>query len=163
MDDEPLFHAWINDPDVTEHLSNLYPFSHVAEREWLEKNMTVDYNHAGFAVETLAESRLIGSIGLIEVVPESRNATLGIMIGDKTCWDSGYGTDAMRVLCRFGFDYMNLHRIELQVIAGNDRALHVYEKVGFRLEGTRRDAMFKAGSYSDVFVMGLLAGELTLD
>jgi RimJ/RimL family protein N-acetyltransferase len=71
--------------------------------------------------------------------------------------------DAMRVVCRFGFEMMNLQRIELEVYADNARAVHVYEKVGFRLEGTRRHAVFKRGRYHDMHVMGLLEGELRWD
>ncbi len=162
-EDEPLYHAWINDPDVTEYLSMSYPLSHAAEREWLSSTTKVDYQSAGFAVETLAEGRLIGSTGLHHTRPENREATLGITIGDKACWDGGYGTDAMRVVCRFGFEMMTLHRIQLDVIRGNDRALHVYEKVGFQVEGCRREAHFKHGRYLDVVHMGLLEGELRWD
>jgi RimJ/RimL family protein N-acetyltransferase len=55
---------------------------------------------------------------------------------------------------------MNLHRIELDVYATNTRGRRAYEKVGFRLEGTRRQAAFVGGHHVDVFVMGLLAEEL---
>jgi RimJ/RimL family protein N-acetyltransferase len=66
----------------------------------------------------------------------------------------------MRTLCRFGFESMSLHRIQLDVYAGNDRARHVYEKIGFRLEVTKRQAIYKFGRYLDVHIMGLLEGEL---
>jgi len=58
---------------------------------------------------------------------------------------------------------MNLHRIELEVFADNARAVHVYEKVGFHMEGTRRRAIFKFGRYQDLHVMGLLEEELRWD
>jgi RimJ/RimL family protein N-acetyltransferase len=66
----------------------------------------------------------------------------------------------MRVVCRFGFEMMNLHRIELTVYAEHAAAIHVYEKVGFRQEGRLREAAFKFGRYQDLLMMGLLAGEL---
>lgn len=69
----------------------------------------------------------------------------------------------MRALCRFGFEIMNLHRIQLDVYAGNARAQHVYEKVGFRVEARKRQGIYKFGAYQDVLVMGLLQGELRLD
>ena len=109
------------------------------------------------------DPRLIGGVDLRPSSQENREATLGITIGDKAVWDGGYGTDTMRTICRFGFEMMNLHRIQLEVYAGNERARHVYEKVGFRLEGCRREAFFKYGRYQDVLVMGLLEGELRLD
>lgn len=158
-EDEPQLHAWFNDPEVTEHLAVRYPLSHKSERDFIDASSDVGYNHLSLAIETL-DGRLFGGCSLELASPENRNAILGIAIGDKAFWDGGYGTDAMRVLCRYGFDNMNLHRIQLDVYAGNDRARHVYEKVGFRLEVTKRQALYKFGRYHDIHVMGLLEGEL---
>jgi RimJ/RimL family protein N-acetyltransferase len=159
-EDEPLLYQWFNDPEVTEHLTVRYPLSHAQERAFIERVSTIGYDHAGFAVETLADGRLIGGVELERTSPENRSAVLGIALGDKTYWDSGYGTDTMRTICRFGFEMMNLHRIELEVFEPNKRAQAVYERVGFTHEGRRREARFKFGAYSDVLVMGLLEGEL---
>lgn len=159
-EDEPLLYQWFNDLEVTQHLSLRYPLSHAQEKEFIEASGKIGYGGATFGVETRVESRLIGGVGFERVSPENRNAVLGIAIGDKAFWNGGYGTDAMRVLCRFGFEMMNLHRVELEVFAENARAVHVYEKVGFRIEGTRRQAVFKFGEYQDLHVMGLLEGEL---
>lgn len=159
-EDAPLLYRWFNDPEVTEFLAMRYPLSMKSEREFIESVSKANYGHAGFAVETLADGRLIGGVDLLNASPENRSASLGIAIGDKTCWDGGYGTDTMRTVCRFGFQMMNLHRIQLEVYAPNERARHVYEKVGFVLEGRLRDALYKYGRYHDVFVMSLLEGEL---
>ncbi len=162
-EDEPLLFQWFNDHEVTQHLTIRYPLSHAQEKEFIEGSSRMGYNNPSFGVETIAESRLIGGVGFEQVSPENRSAILGIAIGDKTFWNGGYGTDTMRTLCRFGFEMMNLHRIELEVYAENERAVHVYKKVGFHLEGTRRQACFKFGRYQDVHVMGLLEGELRWD
>lgn len=159
-EDEPSFYRWINDHEVIEYLNARYPFSHAQEREWIAATAAPGYARAAFAVETLADRTLIGHCDLVGTSPEHRSAILGIMIGEKSCWDGGYGTDTMRTLCRFGFEEMNLHRIQMEVIAGNDRALHVYKKIGFKVEGTRREAHFRHGAYRDSIVMGLLEGEL---
>jgi RimJ/RimL family protein N-acetyltransferase len=157
-EDIPIAHSWFNDAEVRRYLGRQYPFSIAAVRE--RAMGQPEYKHALFAVETLLDGRLIGDVGLFAAYPEARAATLGIQIGDKSCWDGGYGTDTMRTVCRFGFEMMNLHRIELDVYAENARARHVYEKIGFRLEGCRRDAIFKYGRYHDLLVMALLEGEL---
>jgi len=159
-EDEPLLFRWINDPEVTENFVIRYPMSHAQERAFIDSCAKPGYERAAFAVETLAEGTLIGGVDLGRTSPENRSASLGIAIGDKSRWDSGYGTDTMITVCRFGFEMMNLHRIELAVYARNARARHVYEKVGFKVEGRLRDGRYKFGEYDDVIVMGLLQREL---
>ena len=161
-EDVPLLYEWFNDPEVTEFLSIRYPVSFRTEKEFVESVGEISYARAGFAITTLDGGKLIGGCDLVDTSPENRSAELGIAIGDKNYWDGGYGTDAMRTLCRFGFEMMNLHRIQLEVYDGNDRARHVYEKVGFKHEVTKRQAIYKLGQYRDVHIMGLLEGELRM-
>jgi RimJ/RimL family protein N-acetyltransferase len=157
-EDEPSLHAWVNDPVVTEYLSLRYPFSHRQESDYIA-SVSTGSESAQFGIVTLDEGRLVGDIGLHHGHPENRCATLGIMIGDRSRWGMGYGTDAVRTVCRFGFEVMNLHRIELEVFLDNSRAIAVYERVGFQHEGRRREAAYKGGRYHDSLVMGLLRQE----
>lgn len=158
--DEQLFHAALNDPEVTEYLDPRYPVSRVLLAEQFEQDRGASFAHARFTIERTLDNQAIGWGSLSGGSPEDRSATLGIVIGDRTCWDSGYGTDATRALCRFGFQMMNLHRIQLTVFGENQRALHVYEKLGFRAEALERDAIFWRGRYHDIVLMGMLEGEL---
>ncbi len=160
QEDEPLIHAWFNDPEVTRYLTVRYPMSHAQERVFIERNSGPGYNSATFAVVRKDTGDLIGGVDLNQASPENRAATLGIAIGDKSHWDGGYGTDTMRTVCRFGFSMMNLHRIELHVYAENARAIRCYEKVGFKHEGRARDAVYSYGKYQDMLIMSLLEGEL---
>ncbi len=156
--DIALAHERINDPEVTYHLARRYPLSRSSVAEFFEGE--VSFTNPKFAIETLADRRLIGACDLRTDSPEVRMANLGIVISDKTVWGQGYGTDAMRVLCRFGFEEMNLHRIDLFVHADNPRAIHLYEKLGFVTEATLRDGWYQRGRYHDTIMMGLLRGEL---
>jgi RimJ/RimL family protein N-acetyltransferase len=161
--DAELLYRWFNDSEVTRYLSLRYPVSRGTEGRFIEQHGQPTYQDASFAVETLAEGELIGGVGLLAVSPEDRRAELGIAIGDRARWDGGYGTDTMVTVCRFGFEMMNLHRIELAVYAENERARRVYERVGFRVEGVRREAAWKFGRWHDLICMGMLEGELRVD
>ena len=156
--DVPASHERINDPEVSYHLARRYPLPRSSVADFFAGD--VDFKNPKFAIETLSERRLIGACDLRPETPEVRSANLGIVISDKTAWGNGYGTDAMRTLCRFGFDEMNLHRIDLWVHSGNDRAQNLYVKVGFSYEGTAREAWYQRGRYHDIVLMGLLRGEL---
>lgn len=152
---------WINDREVTRHLQMRYQVSRLAEEAWIRDRRSQPMTFGGdvnFAIET-RDGRHIGSVGFHFVSPENRKATLGIMIGDKQFWSKGYGTDAMLTLLRFGFDEMNLHRIDLSVDADNARAIACYRKCGLVEEGRMRDHRYGRGAYRDQLWMGILRDE----
>jgi RimJ/RimL family protein N-acetyltransferase len=84
---------------------------------------------------------------------------LGIVIGDKNYWGQGYGTDAVRAVLRWAFDYLNLNRVWLTVYDYNERAFRCYAKCGFRHEGTMRQAKYADGEHHDELMMGILRDE----
>jgi RimJ/RimL family protein N-acetyltransferase len=153
---------WINDPEVTCFLGGQarYPWSRAEEEDWLRGAvLQTKPPEVSLSIETLADSRHIGGIGLHKVGAEDRKAELGIMIGEKDCWSRGYGTDAILTLLRFAFDEMNLNRVDLTVHDDNARAIACYRKCGFVEEGRLRQDRYKAGAYHDTLIMGILADE----
>ncbi|GAF14741.1 ribosomal-protein-S5p-alanine acetyltransferase [Bacillus sp. JCM 19045] len=79
-----------------------------------------------------------------------------MMIGSPEARNQGYGTEALNLLVHFLFADMNLNRVQLDTWSGNERALHVYKKCGFEVEGLLRNAEFVNGTYYDQVVMGRL-------
>lgn len=146
---------WVNDWDVVRNIEIRYPLSRLAEREFVETHMKPQANDKVFAIETL-DGLYIGNVGLSCISWEDRRALFGIFIGEKKYWGKGYGTDATRAIVRFGFDQMNLNRIELQVLADNERGIHCYEKVGFVREGVMRQHRYREGRYVDMVFMSIL-------
>jgi RimJ/RimL family protein N-acetyltransferase len=155
VEDAPAFHRWFNDPEITTWLGLRYPVSPAREATMLEQTAPAGYQRAAFSVEALSDGRLVGNCEL-QCHLENRCGTVGIAFGER---EAGFGTDAMRVLCRFGFEMMNLHRIELTVDATNERARHVYRKVGFRDEGVLRERRFIRGEYRGTAWMSLFRDE----
>ena len=77
--------------------------------------------------------------------------------------NKGYGTEAIKLILEYGFKYMNLHNIKLDLMEFNDRALKCYEKCGFKEYGRRRKCKFINGKYYDTISMDVLAEEFTGD
>ena len=77
----------------------------------------------------------------------------------RSRWDQGLGREALEMLLHYGFEELNLHRIYLRVFASNERAVHLYEKMGFRHEGRWRDGEFRHGRYHDLLWMSMLRDE----
>lgn len=152
---------WMNDREVTEHLSMRYPLSLAAEEVWMREGASKPMAYGAelfFAIDT-KDGEHIGNISFHEMSAEKRKARLGIVIGDKAYWSKGYGTDTMLTFLRFAFDEMNFHRIDLTVDAANLRAIACYRKCGFVEEARMRQAGFTRGSFGDQFVMGILRHE----
>ncbi|MDP9237018.1 MAG: GNAT family N-acetyltransferase [Chloroflexota bacterium] len=160
MTDLERYTRWFNDREVTRFLHFRYPLSQLAEEGWLRENAGKmgAYDHVVLAIDT-KDGTHIGSIGFHQVVPEDRRAVVGISIGDKAYWSKGYGTDAMRTLMRFGFEEMNLYRIELTVDARNERAQACYRKCGFVEEVRMRQDRWSEGAFHDTLWMGILRDE----
>lgn len=114
-------------------------------------------NDSSFAIVTINEDKLIGTVSLEKVDNINRTATLGIFIGDKEYRSKGYGTEAIRLILDFGFNYMNLNNIDLQVMSFNERAIKCYEKCGFKEYGRRKQSVFINGKYYDKIYMEVLA------
>ena len=152
---------WINDEEVTDFLGSglTYPVSSIAEEKFIEAAAKSSDTEKTFVIETIAERKYIGAITFHAINWQNRSAGLGIVIGDKSFWGLGYGTDAMRVMMRLGFDKMNLHRLWLHVFEYNHRAIASYEKCGFKREGVFRKERFHRGRYYDTFVMSILDDE----
>jgi len=145
-DDLQRCHDWINDEDL---------------RSTLERTTRgQDPSRLIFAICLFEGDRHIGNCGLEGVDRDNAVATFGILIGEADCRGKGLGEEATRVLCRFAFEEMNLHKIRLDAHAGNAAAVRTYERVGFRKEGVLREEAYRRGGYIDVIRMGLLRGEL---
>ncbi|MFC9427476.1 GNAT family N-acetyltransferase [Streptomyces sp. NPDC056987] len=156
---EQLWH-WNHDPEVMRWMSDGYAQSLAQVRKGIEERPRNAYGDVLYGVETLADATLIGLVRLRDTEPETGCAALDIYLGEKQYWGRGYATDAMRTICRYGFDKMRLHKITLKVVTENHAAHHVYRKIGFVEEGRLRQVFRRDGQWYDMFTMGLLEGEL---
>ena len=107
---------------------------------------------------TLAGGELVGHIALWGIDLRNKGATLGVIVGEEYA-GKHYGPDAIKVIVRYGFKEIGLHRIQLQAYAYNERAIAVYEKLGFVHEGTGRETVFHDGSWQDEVTMSILDHE----
>jgi RimJ/RimL family protein N-acetyltransferase len=152
--------TWVNDEEVTRNLAApmIYPLSRATEENYLSANAVGNDAERRWAIETLA-GEYLGGISLMTIDWINRSAQVGIVIGSKPNWGKGFGTDAMRLVLRFAFDKMNLHRVWLNVYAFNVRGIKSYEKCGFRHEGVLREYRFLDGRYHDSLLMAILESE----
>ena len=151
------FTEWLNDFETTDYIGRSAIITTLeGERKYFEGSNDKNYS---FFIVTLDNDKPIVNIGLGCYDNINRTATLGIFIGDKEYRIKGYGTEAVRLILDYGFNYLNLNNIKLDLMSFNERALKCYQKCGFKEYGRRRKCKFINGKYYDSIEMDILAEE----
>lgn len=158
-DAEGPWSTWFNDPEVTRYmLRGTFPTTPALQAEFRE---SVEGSETDLVLAIVADGdRHVGTAGLHRIDWVNGNAEFGIVIGERSVWGKGVGTEATRLLCGHGFSYLNLHRIWLGCLVDHAAAIALYERVGFRVEGRLRGVRRRNGVWDDQLIMGLLEGEL---
>lgn len=160
-DDLPVFVRWFNDPEVRQFLSILLPLSQTQEERWFENMLQQPPETHPLMIEVnIAESwQAIGNTGFVQINWYNRDTEIGIVIGEKSFWNRGYGSEAMRLMLKHAFNTLNLNRVYLRVYETNLRGIRAYEKAGFIQEGRMRQALYREGKYFDILLMSILRSE----
>ncbi len=103
---------------------------------------------------SLGEEQIIGSAGVtVFANPRLRHsASIGIMV-HKDYQAKGVGTGLMKAVIDIADNWLMLVRVELTVFVDNKKAIHLYEKFGFKIEGKKEKAAIRNGQYVDEFIM----------
>jgi ribosomal-protein-alanine N-acetyltransferase len=108
-----------------------------------------------FGVETKDNGQIIGMVGLIAVNHARRNGEIGYWLA-KPFWGQGLMAEAIKLMLRFCFVELKLHRVQAHVFPANKASLRLLEKAGFTREGLIREAFLKNGEYVDCYVYSIL-------
>jgi len=153
------FTEWMNDFQVTDYTGRSAQITTlVGEKEWLE-NSVKNKDNRSFNIVELDNNKLIGTVGLEHLNWIERSAVLGIFIGDSEYRSKGYGAEAINLILEYGFKYLNLHSIRLELLSINERAHKCYLKCGFKDTGRSREEVFLNGKYYDKLHMDILEYE----
>ena len=154
------FCRWFSDTEVTRYLENIFSYSLEAEKEWYAKISKSDNSvlWAVFATDG-NEERLIGTTGIHDIHPINRSAMSGNLIGEKSEWGKGYGSEVVRLRTRFAFEELNLNKIMTQVYLPNIGSRRVLEKVGYQTVGISREHVWRNGQWHDMWLAEILRSD----
>lgn len=137
-EDVPVFARWFSDLELTVYLGQAgMAYTLEQEEEWYAR-VSRDAGSKTFTIITRDNQRMIGTVSLMNIDHRRQCAELGIAIGDKSVWGKGYGSEAVRLMCDYGFTFLNLYAIYLWHWGFNRRAGRAYLKAGFREAGRLR-------------------------
>jgi [ribosomal protein S5]-alanine N-acetyltransferase len=157
-EDAPRLAAFVNHPDVRRNLLTHRPMNTAQEVAFVD-TLTASPRDVVFAIVLRDGDRMIGTSGLHDLDFRSRRATFGMLIGEPSEWNKGYGSETTRMVLDYGFGTLNLNRVQLEVLEHNVAGIRAYEKAGFRREGVLRQHHYVDGAYVDTVVMGILRSE----
>jgi [ribosomal protein S5]-alanine N-acetyltransferase len=153
-DAEP-YRIWINDPEIARLIDRAGPVTPAEHEAWYRELVSSE-SAAVFAVDRLTDDEFIGLVWLYEIHSRHRRAEVRIVIGDRSCWGGGYGTDALRLVVQIAFGPLRLEKLWADVLATNPRAVAAFERAGFRREGLLAGDRVQGSGRVDVVRLGLL-------
>ena len=158
LNDVEKYVEWISSPIVSDGMGNTSNIlTESLDKEFIEK--ALKNGDKCFAIILLKNDELIGNCSIYCENDNTRVAELGIFIGDERFRNNGYGQEALNLLLDYGFNYLNLNSVYLNVFSFNDVAINCYKKIGFKEAGRLRENYFLNGKYYDVIYMDILKRE----
>ncbi len=150
------YYRWMNDIEVTCYLeSRFFPNSIEHLREYVA-NKQNDKNNIFLAIVLKENDRHIGNIKLGPIDWIHRTGDIGLIIGDKSCWGKGYATESIKLMVKYGFDILNLHKITAGCYSCNQGSAKAFQKAGFDIEGLRKQQFYYNKSYVDLIMLGII-------
>lgn len=127
--------------------------------EAIEKRGDEERNVYYFHIRPLEDDRLLGWCQVDWILWAARIGRLSFTIGDPADHHKGFGSEVMRLVLRFAFDELNLHRISAVLPEYNLAGIHLLEKFGFSHEIRRREVIALDGKRYDMLTYGILRPE----
>ena len=150
-----------SDPEVTRHY-DLDTFLEPSQAEDLVERFRQRYRRQvglRWAIAPREDADVVlGTCGFNIWIPSSRRALLGYDLG-RRYWRRGIMTDALGAVLRFGFETMQLNRVEALVFLDNAASHGLLEKLGFRREGVLREYEHLKGRFIDMAMYSLLRSD----
>lgn len=128
--------------------------------KYVESRYSVGDFH-DWAVVEKDSGRMIGTCGFTSIDTQHNSGEIGYVL-NPDFHGKGYGTEAAKRVVAFGFDNLELHRIEARFMEGNRASFRVMEKLGMTFEGFKREAMLVKGAYRTIGVSAILRSEYEL-
>jgi len=147
---------WKSDRAISKMIMSQFKKTNIVQAEkWIIKNSN-DTNQKLFGIYLNSnKEKLIGISRLMFIDFESLVAELGIYIGEKKLQNMGYGSIALKKTLEFGFNILKLNKIYLKVLASNQRAINLYSKNNFEIEGCLKDHFLCKKNFEDVIYMSI--------
>ena len=146
---------WRNSDHVRRNFIYQTLFTPESHRQWLRDKVGTGLVEQ-FIIHSTDAGMDVGSVYLRDIDRTHRRAEFGIFIGEQSQMGKGIGSECIRLIVRYGFDKLHLHKVFLRVLADNAIARKSYEKCGFMQEAYLKDEVCISGVYKDLILMRII-------
>ncbi len=150
------YYNWLNDKEISQYLETRFIPRSVAGLEKYIRDMDGNRNEILFGICLQETDEHIGNIKIGPINSVHRYADIGLLIGEKNQWGKGYASEAIGLICKFGFDILNLHKLKAGCYEDNIGSAKAFFKNGFSEEGRMKKQWFINNKYQDSLILGLL-------
>lgn len=156
---EGNYKQWLNDPLLNlQNSHHVFPYTIDDLFDYIKYAYT-NKDKLPLAIIDITKNKHIGNISLVNIDYINRKCDWGIIVGEKEYWNRGYAKEASYLLLRHAFDNLNIHRIYSGTTAENIGGQKLMISMGMVKEGIRREHIYKAGKFMDIFEYGVLKKE----
>ncbi|MFO8036535.1 MAG: GNAT family N-acetyltransferase [Anaerolineales bacterium] len=160
MDDAPAVQELAGAYSIAAHTTNIpHPYPDGAAEEWISTHAETFEQGTGvhFAITLKKKGILVGAIGIF-IKKQHQLGELGYWIGEPYR-NQGYCTEAAREVVRYGFEELDLNRIQARHMTKNPASGRVMESIGMQREGTLRQSLHRFDSFEDAHIYAILREE----
>lgn len=127
--------AWLADPEVNQYLETRYAEQTLDMIRGFVAGMIESPHSYLFAICEMNGGRHVGNVKIGPIVPRHLFADVSYFIGEREAWGKGYGSEAVRLVTKLGFERLGLHRCQAGLYESNVGSHRLLEKAGYTYEG----------------------------
>ena len=160
-EDLDFLYALENDPGIWEISGTLTPYSRKVLSQYLEgaHRDIYEVKQLRLAICT-PDHACLGLIDLFDFDPRHLRAGIGIVIAEGADRNRGYGSEALSLICAYGFQVLGLHQLYAGVGQSNEASLKLFRKQGFRETGIRQDWIRTANGFENEVLFQKINGDV---
>ncbi|MBU8934147.1 MAG: GNAT family N-acetyltransferase [candidate division Zixibacteria bacterium] len=137
-----------------------YPYTVVEARKWVNcvhRSARADIAYQ-FGIERISKEGIVGMMGLNNLNWSDKNAEIECWLA-RPYWGKGFASEALKLLLRFAFGELKLHRVYAMMVSINEPSVRLLERHDFTREANWRKACRMNGGWHDVYAYGMLEEE----
>ena len=153
--------GWMRDPQIVQFLESRDQVQTIESLRGFVRTMNASHRDHLFGIFLKQSGEHIGNIKIGSVREPHRSADLGLIVGRRSSWGKGYGTEAIALATRYAFEQLELNKLWAGMYSENLGSYHAFIKAGYREVGRfKRHVLFK-GRYIDSILVEKCRDETT--